>query len=196
MVAFSAWGLFMAVFRLRGRTVSTKKLIDWEGVERDYRAGVRSVYEIARTFGCAASSIRGHAAKHGWARDLAPRIAEATAQRIAQDALALANPTTERAIIEANAELQANIVRNHRRDISRLRTLSDSLVQELTAATSDPLSARIDGTGKLANTLKTLIALERQAFTLDAKTPPTTGLSAESSELLRRVKAKLDEYDD
>jgi hypothetical protein len=102
----------------------------------------------------------------------------------------------ERELVEANAEAIARIRMAHRGDISRSRALAMSLLGELESQTADPelfdklgelvidtgteaesklldayrrvlsTPGRIDGMKKLAETLKNLIALEREAYGL------------------------------
>lgn len=106
---------------------------------------------------------------------------------------------TEREIIELNAEVIANIRMSHRGDISRSRRLTNKLLDELEGLTdnrdlfeelgelmrnpddngqdkrNDLYNKIIDLPGRtktmkeLAETLKTLVALERQAYDLDVK---------------------------
>lgn len=106
---------------------------------------------------------------------------------------------TEREIVESNAEAIANVRMAHRGDISRSRQLTNKLLDELEALTDnrelydelgellrDPddngmdklndlyqkvvsLPTRSKTMKELAETLKTLIALERQAYDLDSK---------------------------
>lgn len=104
----------------------------------------------------------------------------------------------EREVIEANASLQANVVLKSRGDIQKARVLVMKLLDELERMSEngdlfdqladlmrDPkanadklqqvyqkvinLPARIDSMKKLAEALKTLIALEREAFGIDAR---------------------------
>lgn len=109
------------------------------------------------------------------------------------------NPETEREIIESNAEAIANVRMAHRGDISRSRRLTNKLLDELEAITDDrvlfeelselmfspdekgydkrneiynkviSLPGRTKTMKELAETLKTLVALERQAYDLDSK---------------------------
>lgn len=106
---------------------------------------------------------------------------------------------TEREIIEVNAEVIANVRMAHRGDISRGRRLTNKLLDELEGLTDnrelfdqlgelmrDPddngfdkrnelygkvisLPGRSKTMKELAETLKTLISLERQAYDLDTK---------------------------
>ncbi len=104
---------------------------------------------------------------------------------------------TERQIVEANAEVIANVRMEHRSDIRRARTLTNSLLEELESECSDvdalnqlgellrreddkgmdklndlyhkiiSLPGRVKAMKDLADSLKNLIALERQAYSLD-----------------------------
>ena len=101
---------------------------------------------------------------------------------------------TERAIIEAGAEAITSVRLSHRKDIARSRALANALLAELESQTADrelfeqlgdflaapdergidklndlykkviALPSRVDSAKKLAETLKTLIALEREAY--------------------------------
>lgn len=104
----------------------------------------------------------------------------------------------EREVIEANATQQANIILKSRTDIQKARALVMKLLEELERMTEggeildqlgdlmrDPaanadklqdayrrvisLPARVDALKKLADALRTLITLEREAFGIDAK---------------------------
>ena len=51
------------------------KPIDWAGIERDFRAGVMSVREIAKWYGVSHTGINKKAKAEGWAREQkAPHI--------------------------------------------------------------------------------------------------------------------------
>ncbi|MGU9816032.1 hypothetical protein ACU684_11650 [Pseudomonas sp. LF135] len=105
---------------------------------------------------------------------------------------------TEREIIEVNAEVIANVRMAHRGDISRGRRLTNMLLDELEGLTEEQgtlkeliaqlkdnddvdsamlelaskmasLPSRTKTMKELAETLKTLVALERQAYDLDTK---------------------------
>lgn len=109
---------------------------------------------------------------------------------------------TERTIVEANAQVIAGIRMAHRTDIARSRRLAMSLLMELEAETGNldlfeelgdflraddekaqdkrndvykrviSSAGRIDGMKKLAETLKVLVGLEREAYSI-GNTPET-----------------------
>jgi hypothetical protein len=47
--------------------------IDWKGIERDYRAGVMSIREIAKWYGVSHTAINKRAKAEGWTREAQPR---------------------------------------------------------------------------------------------------------------------------
>lgn len=180
---------------------------DWERIEQLFRAGVLSLREIAAA--CPGSNhvaIARRAKKFGWAQDLSAKI-KAKANDLVTRRTVTADVTaeravTDRAVIELNAEVIANVRMAHRGDISRGRRLTNMLLDELESLTEEQgtikeliaqlkdgdrddadamsdilalaqkmgaLPSRTKTMKELAETLKTLVALERQAYDLDVK---------------------------
>ena len=181
--------------------MTTKKPIDWEAIERDYRAGILSVREIGLANGCTHTAINKRAKAEGWARDLKAKIkakAEAlVSKREVSKEVSSKAAETERQIIDANAEAIVSIRMGHRNDIRRSRALTNKLLEELEGLTDNrelfeqlgelmhspddkgmdrlndlyrkvvELPNRTKVMKELADTLRILIALERQAYNLD-----------------------------
>lgn len=106
--------------------------------------------------------------------------------------------TTEKEIVEANASMQANALLDHRKDIKRSRNLAMKMLEELEQTTDNrelfaqlglmlaapdekgndklnelymkviAMPQRVDSMKKLAETLKVLVGLEREAFGIDS----------------------------
>lgn len=172
--------------------------IDWEAVEMQYRAGIRSLKEIGAEFGVSDAGIIKRAKRDGWERDLKAKIqAKADAKVSASVVSAEVSARTkiaESVVIETNATMQANIRLDQRKDIRRGRNVAMKLLAELEIQTDNvdlfeelgdllrseddkgqdkrndiyqkviSSASRIDSMKKLAETLKTLVGLERQAF--------------------------------
>lgn len=179
---------------------------DWERIELDYRAGVKSLREIAAEHGITEGAIRKRAKKPGeaWERDLAGRIQAKAEELVRKDAVRAevrANQSaSEKAVVDANAQAIADIRLSHRRDIRRARTLTNALLSELEQQT-DPetlvmlaqlgemlrnedekgqdrrndlyqkvisLSERSKTLKTLAESLRSVVDMERTAFGMDA----------------------------
>lgn len=114
--------------------------IDWELVEREYRAGIKSLRVIATECGCTHGGIRKRAEREGWSRDLSAKVraaaqAKLAAELVSTDAVSTSvSKANERDIIEANAAVQVAVVREHRKDISRIRGLAARLMDDLETA--------------------------------------------------------------
>lgn len=111
------------------------KKADWERIESDYRAGVKSLREIAGEHGLTDGAIRKRAKRDGWSRDLAAKIQQRSEDLVRTQAVRsevrAEQKATERQVIEANAEAVANVKMAHRRDIARSRGIANSLFDEL-----------------------------------------------------------------
>lgn len=170
------------------------KRIDWETIEKDWRAGIKTKLQMSEEYGVSRAAMDKHFAKLGIDRDLTEKIRAKADALVTLQAVTDRLHATESEIVEVNANLQANIIRAHRASIGRNQALVLSLMDELEGLTGSKelfeqlgellfapdkngvdklnelyhkviaLPSRIDGTKKLAETMKVLIGLERQAF--------------------------------
>lgn len=119
----------------------TKAPPDWERIELDYRAGVKSNREIGAEHGVTEGAIRKRAKAQEWVKDLAGKIqakAEELVRRDAVRAEVRANQVaSEKSVVEANAQAIADVRLAHRKDIGRARALTNTLLDEL-AKQTDP----------------------------------------------------------
>lgn len=141
--------------------------VDWERIELDYRAGILTLREMASSAGVTEGAIRKRAKRDSWTRDLAGKIKakaddlvrrEEVRKEVRKGAF-----LTERVLIEAGAEAILKVKLGHRARITRHSEMLDRLQEELEES-GDDLAQRVDISKKLSDTLKTLIALERDAF--------------------------------
>jgi hypothetical protein len=125
-----------------GKPKALERVIDWESVERDYRAGMMSVREIAVQHKISHTAIQKKAKDQKWDRDLQAKIkakADAiVAKRLVAKEIAAGNQITEQLVIDAGAQRIAQIKTAHRQDIERARDLTKSLLDELELQTADP----------------------------------------------------------
>ncbi|RZL90764.1 MAG: hypothetical protein EOP82_14610 [Variovorax sp.] len=108
---------------------------DWEVIELDYRAGIKTLRQIADAHELTEGAIRKRAKRDEWARDLSGRIqakAEALVRKeVVRNEVRAEASISERQVIEANAKAVADIRLSHRRDIHRSRTILARLMDEL-----------------------------------------------------------------
>jgi hypothetical protein len=193
-----------------------RKEIDWDGIEPHFRANVRSLRDIAAEFGTTHTSIRKKATELGWTRDLQGKIKARYLHLVSKAALSnvvsIEKAATEQQIVEANADLQKNLILSHRADIRAARSVAVGLLDELRELgehridfmqlgeqMADPekpgrdrkaeqfqavvsFAGRVDCTKKLTESFKTLIGLEREAFGIESRH------SIESEESLQNLK--------
>ncbi|TJZ73761.1 hypothetical protein [Chitiniphilus eburneus] len=108
---------------------------DWEVIERDYRAGIKSLRQMAEEHGITHGAINKRAKRDGWTRDLSAKIqaradALVSAQAVSSQVSA-ESKIAEREIVEANANAIVAVRLAHRRDIGRGRELVSRLFSEL-----------------------------------------------------------------
>ena len=194
----------------------SKPATDWEAIEREYRAGQISVHQIARENAVSHTAINKRAKRDGWTRDLSGKVRQEVSARLVSSEVSTIHP---REAIEAAAQRGVALVREHRQDIGTNRSAVTKLISELhstiehideiedaiedeTAGDKDgkrrarmlaavALPSRAAIANSLAQALKTLIPLERQAFNLDERGAPPDGAEAQAStaadELFTRI---------
>jgi hypothetical protein len=114
---------------------AAKTAPDWERIEVDYRAGSKSLREIAAEHGISHVAINKRAKRDGWERNLAAKV-KAKADALVTKAEVTAAVTadtkiTEAVTVEVEAQVQARIRLAHRKDIGRTRGIVMSLLAEL-----------------------------------------------------------------
>lgn len=156
-----------------------KKAPDWERIEADYRAGLLSVREIAAAQGVSHVAIGKRAKRDGWERDLNAKIkAKADAlvtSRTVTSQVTAEKVATDRAIIEANAEVIANVRLQHRQDIGRARSLAMGLLAELEFQTAnrellDELGEVLSGSEEGGGLSDKMIAIFQAVTSLPGRT--------------------------
>jgi hypothetical protein len=119
-----------------------KKAPDWDRIEIDYRAGIKTLREIADEHGITHGAINKRAKRDGWVRDLAEKIRAKAKEKVSKSEVSKEVSSerlaTEREIIEVESEVQARIEIAHRRDITKARSLAMSLLDELGHQVANP----------------------------------------------------------
>lgn len=188
-----------------------KQPADWRAIERDYRAGIKPLRQIGAEHGVTEGAIRKRAKRDDWVRDLGEKIRQKADEIVRRDAVRTEQRRAdEGGIVASNAEMQAAVRREHRRDISGLRAMVGALLDELGVITTNRdafeaavqmLAAGDDVAGaaalqkaislpmragtleKLVNCMAKLVPLEREAFGIDDKAKEESPLE----KLLREI---------
>jgi hypothetical protein len=129
--------ILIELLEYRGMTKSRD--IDWQGIELDYRAGVKSLVAIGEQFGVSDAGILKRAKRDGWARDLSKRIKAETARKVVIETVARglspeeqeAKLVSENELVSVAANQQTGVVFRQRQRIERLTGISDKLTEEL-----------------------------------------------------------------
>lgn len=191
----------------------TKAAPDWERIELDYRAGIKTLRQIASEHSLTHGAVNKRAKRDGWERDLAAKIkqkADALVSRASvSETVSKESKAAEREVVEANALAVADVRLSHRRDITKTRSIAMRLLKELDQqveqadtrapdeAVSDPKPAPLNLQGKakilkdLGESLRVLVALERQAYGIGEEVPPPLGHETLTDDELDRAIAKL-----
>lgn len=121
-------------------TPAPKAPVDWESVEREYRAGQLSVVEIGRQHGVSHTAINKRAKKLNWHRDLTEKVRQEVSARLVSEQVSAetrADPLKAKEAIEIAATRGVELVRQHRGGLDRLRKIAEKLATQLDADTDD-----------------------------------------------------------
>lgn len=192
--------LDMANLREHSQSTSRRK-VDWEAVERDYRATQMTLRELGAKHGCDHAAIARKASKCEWKKDLASAVRKATSAKLIEQAVNSVVNDRQQAvtnIVLVAAELNKQVILGHRR---RLGDLSDAVEQakaklmSLGSSVTDIRDAAVfvQGVCHLASATRTLIEQERRAFNLDDQQPAETEKEPDRIASLALVRARFDE---
>jgi len=140
---------------------------DWDWAQVQYETTSRPIQDIATNIGVPATSIISRASRNGWTRDKGKLVAKMTAEMVIANRVRESEQRQEKlAVIErVNAEMQARVLTEHRKDIQKARGLFVSFMGELERNEDEmDLEGKVKTLSKLTDSMKTLILLERQAF--------------------------------
>lgn len=111
------------------------KVVDWERIEVDYRAGIKTLRDIAEEHKITHGAINKRAKRDEWVRDLTAKIQAKAAELVSKSAVSKEVSKTKRIleseIITANAVNNATIEIKQREDVTFGRGVITSLMQEL-----------------------------------------------------------------
>jgi hypothetical protein len=158
--------------------IMTKRNIDWEAIEKEYRAGQISVCAIARQNGITETYVRKRAKKEGWERNLQDRIKKRVREKMVRVREPEKIPVSEETIVEEAASRTLQVIDVHRKVVVRRReaieAVSDYMentLQQLDTKELDIFAIKelsiIER--NLAGAIDTLVGIERKAYGMDDK---------------------------
>jgi len=144
---------------------------DWQQIELDYRAGIKTLRQIAEENGVSHGAINKRARRDEWTRGLSGKIAARIDEMVSR---AVSTPVSngyrdsERRVVEANARTGADLILQHRAAFERNAAIVGKLENELEVFEGDlPEKARI--ARMLLEARRIVVDLQRQAYGLDPK---------------------------
>ena len=143
-----------------------KKIVDWELIEQDWRAGIKSVLQIAVENGISHTAINKRFKKLGIPRDLSAKV-RAKADSLVSMAMVSAEVSTETTmtdahIINSNAARLADVQLAHISGSKTLRLKAQSYLHELNSC-GENFPKRVSILKLLSDVHKNIVAVERQA---------------------------------
>ena len=129
-----------------------KKVIDWKGIEREYRAGIRTLRAIAEEYGITHGAINKRAKAEGWPRDLTEKIKAAAQDKVSKamvsKLVSKEDLVTERQVVEANAEIVARADLINRKDVLLALDVSRSQLEEVAVLCEPEFRQRLVALGE------------------------------------------------
>lgn len=127
--------------------------VDWLIVEKDYRAGIKTLRQIADEHGVTHGAINKRAKRGGWDRDLSGKIRAKAESLVSTAAVSTAvskeKLVTERQIVEANAHAVAHVDLTNRKDVLRGMDVSRQHIDELAALNDPAFRERLEWLGQV-----------------------------------------------
>ena len=163
--------------------MAKRRKIDWEAIEKEYRAGQLSNVQIAKGHDVSEGAIRKKAKQLGWTKDLSGKVREKVREKLVRSEVRGHN-TNDNEIIEKASDRGKEVILLHRKDITSLRELEEQLISELKDGPTKLYITQYQGeiiretvgltayerssaANNLANVQHKRIQLERQAFSLN-----------------------------
>lgn len=118
-----------------------KKPVDWELIEKHYRAGILSNVQIATEYGVTEGAIRKKAKKELWTKDLKAKIKARAEELVRIEQVRTPStrltPISEKQVVEDNAQAVSIVLIAQKGSIARGHALFRSLMDELEALTGN-----------------------------------------------------------
>ena len=122
-----------------GIVASTRRKIDWDAVERDYRTGKFTQRELADKYGVTHGAVGKQAREHGWKKDLTEEIRRATNAKLTEQLVSseVAKGSQQVAnTVAAAAEVNTRVILGHRAGLQAITNVKRTLLSQIEQAAS------------------------------------------------------------
>jgi len=139
---------------------------DWDWAQVQYETTDKPVDRIAVEIGVTPTAVISRASTRGWTRDKGQLVARMTAEMVLANRERLAETKARdlEVIERVNTQMQAQVLSTHRKDISSARSMCNKFFTELGHEDELDLDTKSKVLSRLADSMKTLMLLERQAY--------------------------------
>jgi len=162
-------------------TEGTRRRVDWDAIERDFRTGKFTDGELSTKYGVTREAIVRRRKKDQaddstrWAQDLEPQVRAATNALLIQEHITSQitdGHTKVTGVILAAAELNKSVILRHRSRLERLNADADAAREKLiqlsdSIADIKEAATYVSALEASARTAKIVIEAERKAYGLD-----------------------------
>jgi hypothetical protein len=145
-----------------------KPPVDWELIEKDYRAGIKTLRQIAEERGVSHVAIQKRAKQYGWTRDLSEKIQAKAKEKVTKAAVTKASyqtgletkeaKLTDAQVVDKYADIVASVDQIQREDVKLAIDNSRNQLQELVTlgdpkfrAALEAIADAMDESGPTAN---------------------------------------------
>ncbi len=133
-----------------------KRVPDWRSIEREYRAGIKTLRQIAEEHGITHGAINKRAKQEDWPRDLSAKIKAAAEAKVSKamvsKSVSKQDLVTERQVVEANAEIVAQADLINRKDVLLALSVSRSQLEEVAELSEPEFHERLVALGEAMDT--------------------------------------------
>ncbi len=152
-----------------------RRKVDWDAVERDYRATSLTLRELAAKHECGHSAIANQAKRHGWARDLTGAVRVATSVMLIEAAVSDGVNKAVQDVTNAvlvTASVNTSVILSHRTRLASLHKDVETAKRKLMDLGDEVADIReaaifVQAVGNLVTATKALIEQERKAHGLE-----------------------------
>lgn len=120
---------------------ASSKPVDWEAIEREYRAGVKPLRLLGEQYGISHTAIQKKAKREEWKRDLSHKVKQREDELVARAMVAKGATAetlvTEKRLVEGLATAKSTVRLSHQKHIARTLNIFQVMLGEL-EVTSNP----------------------------------------------------------